>query len=181
MKKASDNSKSDSQFLIVTGLLVVLIGGPTISSLLRDPAPQVPMVTVQSANVNSRAPASVAEVLSDSKGGDTQAKAKNSLVVEFKCDDIVANQEVSTSQVRIAGASCKSATRMSVLNKTNGFSASVIFTNNRKFTTDFIDLKEGKNSFEIVAFANDGSQQTHSMTVIRRAPTGAPADLKNDY
>lgn len=146
---------------------MLLFGGPTIHSLVKEPSPQPKVVAHLSASSN-RSPAS----LDESIGSKPAPVAVSSpTLIEFGCKskgEVV--QEVDSGHIRITGTTCRPVEKLTVMNKTNGFSASVIFTKNKKFTTDFIDLKEGNNSFEITSTEKDGSQQIRVMNVVRRVP-----------
>ena len=166
MSQTSIPSKSEYQFLAVAGILVLLLGAPTVGSLLREPQPSV---VVQSMSSGNRLPSSI--------GGEPQASSIGvsdsvSTSLEVSCNQQF-EQKVTAGHVRLTGVSCKGFQGLSITNQTNGFSAAVIFTKNKKFTTDFIDLKEGENLVELKSLAKDGTEKIQSLKIIRRVPASA--------
>jgi hypothetical protein len=185
MRQTSQRNKADAQFLLIAGMLVILLGVPTVYSLIKEPT-ENSSVVVHSASNSGRRPASYELDMEDgfnvSIKKDPNFKedlqARGPALVEFNCAKKDIQKEVDSGHIRITGSPCKPTDKLTVLNKSNGFSASVIFTKNQKFTTDFIDLKEGENSFEITTIAKDGSQQTRYMKVMRRLPATASSSIK---
>lgn len=57
MKKHSTREKTESQFLMITGILVALVGGPAFYTLMREPVMETAKITKK----DSRVPASVEE------------------------------------------------------------------------------------------------------------------------
>lgn len=171
MKKQSSREKIESQFLLITGVLLSLIGGPAFFNLVKEPVLETAKITRQ----DSRTPANV---------NDTQEKTiytenkkaiiEKNAILKYNCEEELAddkkNQEVNSSQLRISGNGCKKQNQISISNKTNGFTAEIIFTKEGQFTTDYIDLSVGQNDLEVVSILKDGSQVKQNIKVSRRAP-----------
>jgi hypothetical protein len=91
-------------------------------------------------------------------------------LLNFDCEKADLFQEVQASFVRLVGTPCEQTEGLEITNQSNGFSAAVIFTKGHHFTTDFIDLKEGENSLQIVSTQTDGSKVSQIFKVTRRSP-----------
>jgi hypothetical protein len=164
MKQRSPREKTESQFLMITGTLVVLIGGPAFYSLMKEPVAE----TAKIVRAESRTPASYAG--KETEKAATSSADKSAAVVHINCDQKVALDEVQAAYVRLTGLPCKQVEDLKITNRTNGFTASVIFKKDNLFTTDFIDLKEGENDLEVVSYLGDGSKTTKKFKVNRRMP-----------
>ena len=161
--------------MLVLGVSVVLFGVPAMLSLLN--APELEQLTVK--KVDGRTPASeglpkqtkvdTVSVMTSSSHSH-QKKGASTALVQYDCDGKNAQQEVSGNYVRLTGLPCEDFEDLEITNQTNGFSAAVIFMKGKKFTTDFIDLKEGENNLEITAKLTDGSRISQIFKVIRRVP-----------
>lgn len=163
MSKAPRGEEVDSRFLTITALLLALLGAPAFFSLVQDPASQ--MATVVSPGVE-RNPASLSE-----DGIEGLHLSKNA-TLEVPCDNLPQVQEIQANFLRLKGTACAGSKldEISVVNQSNGFTASVIFTADTKYTTDFIDLKDGENKLQIETIDKDGSKITRSFIVNKRAP-----------
>lgn len=169
-KKASQRAKLESQFLSITGLLVALIGGPAFLSILKEPlAQKVVARTVDS----SRAPASFqseAAPLFVANSNEEKTQVTSLSTLKLNCEDGLIKKEVDSNFIRLKGELCQNEQEMSILNRSNGFSASLFLGKNKKFTTDFIDLKEGENLLELTSIKQDGTKVLKSIHVHRRSP-----------
>lgn len=146
----------EQKFLFLTLLVVVLIGGPTVYSVIREPA--LRQQTELKAN-GDRQPASERR---------NSIKAK-SVTMEMPCQGESRTQETEGTLLRLKSDCWKdSVQKISVINKTNGFTAAVMETQSKGFTTDFIDLKEGDNNLEISGTDDQGQSIVRAMIVKRR-------------
>lgn len=162
----------ESRFLMITMFLVVLIGAPAVYSVVKEPQLLLERnLAMESAQSEDRKPASVVSLLipdSEEKIVKTQGITE-SVTLNLACDS--GSEEVKGTHVRFKGNSCASeeVKELSVVNMTNGFTASVIFTKGSAFTTDFIDLKDGENNLEISTVDSKGQKSTRSL-VVKRLP-----------
>ena len=154
-------AKIESKFLTITGVLVALLGAPAFISLLKEPT-KADVVLVNS----SRAPASVVDTNIETE----PAPSSQTSLVKYDCKSTATTSELRSNFVRFSGVPCLNTKDIEITNTTNGFSASVIFTKNQKFTTDFIELKEGENNLEITTTQNDGAKTSKIFKVLRRMP-----------
>lgn len=173
--RQSAREKTESQFLLITGILVTLLGGPAFFSLVREPSPEIIKVTKQ----ESRSPASIdhgrsRELLSETH--QSGVREMNS-VVQLHCSEntpqIVAEKmqpQVQAATLRIAGVGCRKESNIAIQNKTNGFTAAVIFTQENQFTTDYINLNPGDNELELVSQFKGGKKVTQRLKINRRVP-----------
>jgi hypothetical protein len=162
MKNRSPREKTESQFLLITGTLVILIGGPAFYSLTKESVTE----TVKITRTESRMPASIPE-----KELQKAAQiADRSSIVLVNCDQPSSHEDVQSAYIRLTGTPCEQVENLQITNKTNGFTASVIFKKDNLFTTDFIDLKEGENNLEVVSHMDNGSKVTKNLKVTRRSP-----------
>ena len=162
----------EPKFLLVTLSLIILVGVPAMHSMMQMPTELVVGEEVIELSTG-RSPASV----------DTQFKASNyeirntikakSVTVDFNCKSKDKNfvQETDGNLFRLKSDACLNEKwkDVSIYNKTNGYTAAVIFVN-RGFTTDFMDLDEGENKLVVSGVNEHGQSIEHLLTVKRRAP-----------
>lgn len=110
-------------------------------------------------NSNNRNPASLVKI-SDLKGGHLLTKATMS-TIDLNCVDNEEPLQIKshTQQLRIVGRLCQAfktknggeeqAPQIFISNTSNGFDATVFDRPDRKFTTDYVYLKEGINRIAI--------------------------------
>jgi hypothetical protein len=168
MKTSSLRLKSEIQFLLITGALVLVLGISGILSLLREPEAQA---MVPAKKIETRTPAS-ANAKTESPSLVESSNISATSLLRFDCERNQLKEDVSASYVRLAGTPCGKAEDLEVVNKTNGFSAAVIFTPGGKFTTDFIDLQDGENQLEVTETQSNGTKVSRLFQVIRH-PAGS--------
>jgi hypothetical protein len=160
---------NEKRFLTITALLVALLGVPAILSVFREP------VAVLKPNTTQRSVASVSAAGSGAvvavEGGRNQIKAK-SVTLNLACEGVDADQTIDGTLLRLKYDSCKDEMwkNISVVNTTNGFTASIIDLK-KGFTTDFMDLKEGENTLEVVAKTDSGAAIHRTFKVTRMPAT----------
>lgn len=161
----------EQRFLILTFVVVALVGGPAVYSVMREPA--LRLQTELKVPVN-RKPAQVshAEISNEvSEQTPRNAIKAKSVTLEMGCQRENQTQETDGTLLRLKSDCWKeSAQKISVINKTNGFTAAVIETKSKGFTTDFIDLKEGDNNLEISGTDGAGLPILKLVIVKRRLP-----------
>lgn len=74
---------------------------------------------------------------------------------------------IEANTVRLTGSSCK---LESLVNKTNGFTASLFVGSEKKWSTDFIYLSEGDNDLKIEYFDSKGQLKERSIKILGRSP-----------
>ena len=151
---------------MITFCLVTLLGGPAVYSVIQEPAERV----TQPDPSDGREPASISKSNRPEKLSQTGITSK-SVVLDFTCEKRKSVQDVAGGLLRLRGSSCfkEGWKDFTITNKTNGFTAAVIFLNHKKFTTDFIDLNEGVNELNIQAKDSKGETVTQTLNV-RRLP-----------
>jgi|GEM_PF-1606587 len=148
--KRSALAKSETQFLSVVALLVVLLGVPVVTSI--GPSSTHDQVVVRSHNLEDqlRAPASESQNVEPAAGGLKKTPGRTNNLITLKCGVATTTHQVQSAHVRLQGGLCHNAKALKVTNLTNGFSASIIMTGPNEFSTDFIDLQEGENELQVV-------------------------------
>jgi hypothetical protein len=167
MKKSLQKAQTEFRFLLIMLVLVVLMGVPTFISLTQAPALEAQAIH------ETRTPASLS--FASNEITTVQAHTNPAPLLNLDCKRKNLKKEVDSSYVRLMGSPCKNTDGLEIVNKSNGFSASVIFIKGRNFTTDFIDLSEGENNLEITETQDNGTKVSRNFTVFRRTP----ATVKN--
>lgn len=158
------------RFLLISFSILAIIGVPAAYSLVQDPTTG----TASEVTSTGRGPASVTEVAST--GVKNSAKAR-SVTLDWDCGKKSAEQQVDGTHLRLKGHLCnlQKSESFSVINETNGYTAAVILTNDKQFTTDFIELKDGDNNFQIAFFDQDGNKEIRHLTIKKRMPASLEA------
>lgn len=162
----------EQKFLLITAFLVALMGVQSIYSILREPQAVAseelkPQKVVQGVQTG-RSPANA--------GPESKKNFRSkSVTVEYNCKGKDPVFEVEGSLLRLMGKGCLQSewAELSVTNESNGFTGSVIFMKDDKFTTDFIDLKEGDNKLSFKGKNEKGEAVVQNFTVKRRFPASA--------
>lgn len=166
---------SEKRFLLLTFILTVLIGGPAVLSVLREPIQPKYIISGQ-AN-SDRAPANVStetQAREVSGAHSPNAIKAKSVTVELDCEGDEQTQQTDGTLMRIKGDCWKENYKnLSVINKTNGFTASIVDLKSKGFTTDFIDLKEGSNVLEVSGVDLQGKAFQKNLKIERRMPASA--------
>jgi hypothetical protein len=127
---------AENKFLFVSFLVVALLGVKTVTSLLERP--------VTESRVVERQPASVVK-----KEVVSQASAN----FDFNCQKEASKElTVKAPLLQIRGKGCITDIhigQISIVNKSNGYTASVFNTGHEEFQTDLIQLVEGQNQILI--------------------------------
>ena len=151
----------EKNFFLLTAVIVLMLGFPTLSSLVSEPIGKSEVTVVSEASSRGPASASVDPLTKPS-----------SVTVEVDCGSMPQNLVVEGSHLRLKSSHCRDldVIGLSVVNKSNGFTASIFPTKDNQFTTDFMDLAEGNNSFELKLRDSSGQEKTHEIKIQKRAP-----------
>ncbi len=80
------------------------------------------------------------------------SKPDQAVTLKWNCaEEGLSAYDIGAAHLRLVGTLCPDleSQKITVTNKTNGFTASLFFQKSQSFTTDFVDLKEGPNVIEI--------------------------------
>ncbi len=159
------NENSQRYYLLTTMFLIVLIGAPAVYSMIQEP----PLAMLKT---GGRAPASAAmRIPIEAEVVRRNSIKAKSVTMDFECNKKTWAKETDGNLVRLKADACMNSQwkQVSVVNKTNGFTASVIFVKDG-FTTDFIDLSQGENVLAVSGINEKGRKVEHLLTITRRAP-----------
>lgn len=166
MAKWARQRNPEIQFLSIMAALVCLMGVPAVMSVLDEPELQEQVELASS----GRGPASVSEKSETDLRNPSMNVAK-SVTVAWECN---AKESVISegTHLRLTGSLCQdfSMGTVQVKNQTNGYTASVIMTGDKNFTTDFMELHSGENTFEISGTDKKGHTVVKHFTIKKRAP-----------
>jgi hypothetical protein len=158
------------RLLLVSFSILAVIGVPAAYSLVQDPTANVPAEVV----AMGRQPASEIEMANSNVRNSAKAV---SVTLDWNCNKKDSEQQVDGTHLRLRGHLCdlQKAESFSVVNESNGYTAAVILTNDKQFTTDFIELKDGDNQFQIAYFDQKGNKEIRHLTVKKRLPASLEA------
>jgi hypothetical protein len=158
------------RFFLVSFSLLAIIGVPAAYSLVQDPT------TNTNAEISSFGGRNPASVEAAGPGVRNSAKA-HSVTLDWDCEKKSPQRLVDGTHLRLKGHLCnlQKAQAFSVINESNGYTAAVILTSDKQFTTDFIELKDGDNKFQIAFVDQDGNKEVRHLTVTKRAPASLEA------
>lgn len=137
---------TDNQFLFVTLVLVLLLGVPAFVNIT-DEDEAVPMVATAGLSVD-RQPASI-----PTPEVKPTARALELTEWDLSCaKKAAAILKVSAGHVQFHGKNCLQGDQggdVEIVNRTNGYTASVFFRGSDKYQTDLIQLQSGDNEIAI--------------------------------
>lgn len=154
----------ESKILIFSLGILSLVGAPAVYSVVKMP---------EEVSSSARVPASAtAEAVFESSSEPRNAAKAKSVTMDFNCRKNTEVAETEGSHVRLRSQNCVDANekQITIVNKANGYTASVIITRNSQFTTDFIELSEGDNQIEIQSEEKNGEKVVQYLNLKRRAP-----------
>lgn len=138
-------------------MAVGILGLISTAMLLNDPPSSSEMETVPAIfEMNSAKLSQVAQRnIASAEGSDSP----NPTLIELKCQEENQNIETSQMRLRLKGESCLSekSTSTRVKNNSNGYIATVFHKPDFSFTTDYINLSEGKNEIDISMETPEGT------------------------
>lgn len=170
MAKRTRQRNPEIQFLSIMAALVCLMGVPAVMSVLDEPELQEQVELASS----GRGPASIQQEMLEKSETDLRNPSMNvakSVTVAWECNSKESVISEGT-HLRLTGSLCQdfSLGTIQVKNQTNGYTASVIMTGDKNFTTDFMELHSGENTFEISGTDQKGHTVVKHFTIKKRAP-----------
>lgn len=150
---------SEFQFIAITFILVVLLGARTFASLTDSDMTITEDVKVTSvAPETERKPASIPQTsVAPQKISSLHQSADLDLNCSKKKDG---NLSVHAGYVQFKGKSCVrggAVSSIQIVNKSNGYTASVFDRGSDKYQTDLIQLQPGENEI-LIRYENSGRQ-----------------------
>lgn len=143
---------SEIQFILVTLVVVLLLGGPTVWSLIGDDKIAQHEVAQASRGVVSqgaiRKPASLPPTTSNKP-------ARLSPLTQLDVSCVGAKQsplKVHEAFVQFHGKNClkgESREKIEIINRSNGYTASIFQSGSDRYQTDLIQLNNGENEIHI--------------------------------
>lgn len=168
------------KFLVTTAFLVATIAVPTLASLMTpdENTPQTTMV-LRPTELKSRQPASLpalvghapkkSVVIQDTKKELNNLLSNNLISFDFSCGKTKATDfKVEGGYLQLKGKDCNKGAqspKLSITNKSNGFTASVFMLNDKEYQTDLIQLEEGENQISIQYQTPSGQIEEHLLKV----------------
>jgi len=167
------------KFLATTAFLVATIAVPTLASLVSSDESTPPEAhMLRSTELKARQPASVPSVMGAPKKSiviqDTKKELSNLLSnnlvsYDFSCAKNKPTEfKVEGNYFQLKGKDCNKgsqAPKLSITNKSNGFTAAVFMLNEKEYQTDLIQLKEGENQIFIQYQMPSGQIEEHVLNV----------------
>jgi hypothetical protein len=171
-------SKTEWKFIATTAFLVVTIAIPTLASLITpEEGSQPGTVALQASEPKIRQPASLpdpgspkkAVVILDAKKELGNLLSDNLINYDFSCAKItVTDFKVEGAFLQLKGKDCtknSQSPKLSITNKSNGFTAAIFLLNAKEYQTDLIQLKEGENQISIQYQMPSGQIEEHVLNV----------------
>lgn len=143
------------KFLALTLALVVFVGTGSLFNMLRPP-------DLAQAQKSSRVPASLPTSTEASVPTSALSKLET---LDWSCGDQEKSVRVSSARVRVKGKACGKGD-LSILNETNGLTATVI-DSEKGYSTDYIELSSGENHIVINWVDKKGKPQLTKFTVTK--------------
>lgn len=166
------------KFLATTAFLVATIAIPTLASLVSTEDADAPKaMMLRPLEQKARAPASLphmnapkkAVVIESTKQELGNLLSNNAVSFDFSCAKIKSKEfKVDGGFLQLKGKDCSKGAQMpklSITNKSNGFTASVFFMNGKEYQTDLIQLQEGVNQISIQYQLPSGQMEEHILNV----------------
>lgn len=172
------SSNSDWKFIGVTAILVALIAVPTLVSWVSlGEGISAESLVLRPMEQKARAPSSLPHqeslkkqvVIHDTKS-ELNNLLSNSLVsYDLSCEKAkVTDFVVEGSYLQLKGRDCSKGNqspKLNIINKSNGFTASVFLLNTKEYQTDLIQLNEGMNKIFIEYLSPSGQREEHVLNV----------------
>lgn len=136
---------AEHKFLFIASTLVVLMGMTTVSSIVEEPLDT-------SSTQDVRAPAAVATGQATVRPSNLSSASAEMMNFDFNCKkEIKKEVAVRGGLLQIRGSGCLKEAKGEILivNKSNGYTASIFDRGGGDFQTDLIQLVEGHNEIFI--------------------------------
>lgn len=170
---------SEWKFVAMTAFLVAMIAVPTLASLITsDEESSHEGLVLRPTELKAREPASLPTtlgapkksiVIQDSKKELNNLLSSNLISYDFRCAKAKAKDfHVEGGYLQLKGRDCgkgKWAPKLSITNKSNGFTAAVFMMNEKEYQTDLIQLNEGENQISIQYQMPSGQVEEHILNV----------------
>lgn len=153
-------SPTDTHFIVITLVLVALLAGRTFFSLVDDDKGEEGEIAMTSGASGDRSPASVpaaTPALAQLTQWDLSCKKKDK-----------PHMVVKGSFVQFQGKNCLKnfkADRLEIVNKSNGYTASVFTSGTEEYKTDLIQLNQGENSITIRYIESSGKRYEENVKI----------------
>lgn len=145
---------SEIQFIAITFILVVLLGARTFASLTEEGEVELAQdtkIAAMTKEPNTRTPASLPPTTVAPQRVDSSLH--QSADIDLNCAKKKGSSlEIHAGYVQFKGKSCARGVRMGeiqIVNKSNGYTASVFDRGSDKYQTDLIQLQPGENEISI--------------------------------
>ncbi|MNS85126.1 hypothetical protein D3C72_1189820 [compost metagenome] len=151
-------SRADTYFLVITFLVVALLGIPTYSSLVEEDGVQTQAASVKPKSADQRVPASIPTKIEAPAASAFHMKTEMDLSCGKKLASLL---KVSGGFMQLHGKSCVknfNSENVEIINRSNGYTASIFDSGKNKYQTDLIQLVQGEN--EITVRYQDASGKT---------------------
>ncbi len=138
---------SDTQFLIVTFVLVLFLGVPTFMNLTEEDVglPELAAAGRGPSLTGGRTPASVPAL-----ANKVSSAISHLAQIDLRCAKKAQSPlRVEGSYVQFEGKNCLRDRTLEIVNKSNGYTASVFLKGTDKYQTDLIQLQKGDNEITI--------------------------------
>ncbi|MBC7372234.1 MAG: hypothetical protein H7326_11750 [Bdellovibrionaceae bacterium] len=165
------------KFIITTAFLVATVAVPTLASLLGSETNEPSTMAFRSQNQKVREPASLPQlagpkkpiVIEDASKELNHLVTENEISFDFQCKQTKSfDFKVQGNYVQLKGHDCDkkgAMPKLTITNKTNGFTASVFVLNGKQYQTDLIQLKPGENQIHIQYEYPTGRLEEHVLNV----------------
>lgn len=140
---------SDIHFIAVTFVLVLLLGARTFLSLTEEEISPVESAVASSSVLAARSPASVPAAVTHKVESALQQFTEVDLNCSKKAAAVVA---IHGNFVQFQGKACLKGMdigAVEIVNKSNGYTASIFARGSDKYQTDLIQLQNGENEIAI--------------------------------
>lgn len=158
---------AENKFLFLSAMVVLLVGIKTAASILEEPVSGVVLAKREPSSIQSFA----IGVKSTDLNKETLSGTPNNF--DFDCrkeSDLqkIRRIKVSGSFLQVRGKGCpyhKSGFSVRIINKSNGYTASIFGLNKDEFRTDLIQLVEGANQISIEYQSPNGKKTEQKLLI----------------
>lgn len=153
------NLTSDVRFLVLSTAIVALVGVQTVMDL----ASEEPVSAIAAASITPRTPASVPKT-----GARPASPSWKEPMLEWNCGKESPKPfTVDGRHFRLKGKGCAEfkSLKLSIVNESNGFTASIFDKGTMNYETDLIPLREGENRIRVQYWASP-ARKTDAIVVV---------------
>lgn len=155
--------------LSFTGALTVLFGGWIFISAVSKP-PEILALSSPDRGTVARSPSSVSGMEPDSVKIEKTDSKMETLTLGCLKDGSVVEIQSAAKRVRVSGRLCQgkiaSLNESSIVNRTNGFAATLFDLKNGGFSSDYIALAEGTNALWLEIEDMKGARAVANVNVV---------------